>query len=213
MKQNGEKKVHKRKTIPFYQRRGPVLFCKIAGIFAGAMMLAAPFFHWRVVWVKADIRVREGFSLFDVLKYVFGNDFTGKRGMRFLVVGLLVAMIVAALWVLYFAYRDQLYPDKDRNPSTIGERFFRKFRLISHLLPLVLSIGGMIGLQKTTAYALLYDRMEETYRSWKPLVEGGSGYHDWKLPGLGCILLVVGILLYLISGCLRYLINTLNEDD
>ena len=213
MKQNGEKKIHKRNMVPFYQRKGPVLFCKIAGLFAGAMMLAAPFFHWRVVWVKADIRVREGFSLFDVLKYVFGDDFTGKRGMRFLVVGLLLAMIIAALWVLYFAYRDQLYPDKDRNPSTIGERFFRRFRLISHLLPLVLSVVGMIGLQKTPPYAVLYDKMEETYRSWKTLVMGSSGYHDWKLPGLGCILLFMGILLYLVSGGLRYLINTLNEDD
>ena len=199
--------------VPFYQRKGPVLFCKVAGLFAGAMMLAAPFFHWRIVWVKSDVRVREGFSLFDVVRHAFSSDFTGRRWMRVMIVAMFLLVILTALWVLYFAFRDQIYPDKVRNTTTLWERFFRRFRLISHLVPPVLSVVAVVIIQKTPVYAVQYSRIEDTYRSWKPLVESVRGYHDWILPGLGCIFLIAGIILYLGSEGLNYLINTLNEDD
>lgn len=199
------------KNIPFYERPSADLLCKAAGLLAGAFMLAAPFLRWRSVHVKADVRVSEGFSMFDVVKRVFSSDFAGENGQRMKISLLLLLMAVSAVWVLFFAFRDQICPEKLRKVDSFGERMFGRFRLISHLMPIVLGILAVVLLERTLAYSFLRERLEMTYIGWQGLMI--KGYHDWKLPGLGCWFFYLGITLYLFAEGFRYLIETLNEDD
>ena len=80
--------------MPFYERPGQLRLCRVLGLLAGALLLASLFFRWRAVHVKADIRVREGFSLFEVIKYAFGKGVTDSSWLRLLMVllGLLILL-------------------------------------------------------------------------------------------------------------------------
>ena len=173
-------------------------------------MLAAPFFHWRVVLVKADIRVNEGFSMFQVVKAAFSKGYTDSSWAKFLVILMGLLLMVSGIWVLYFAFRDQ-WGKSFLKPEHPVERFFGRFRLISHIIPPVLAMTSVVVLERTLHYTVLYDRMNETYLSWQSLML--DGYHDWKLPGLGAWFLYLGIGLYIFTEAFRYLIETLNEDD
>ena len=203
-------KKNKREKDPFYERRGPLLFCKAAGVLAGLMVIAAPFLHWRAVWVKADVNFREGFSLFDIVKKVFSSGYGATANKKLGIVLLLVLILLCGLWILYFALRDQLKPEVMKKRTFIFDRFLGRFRLIGHLLPPLISVLAVIALQSTDVYKFLYNRVEETYMSWQTLMM--DGYHDWKLPGIGCLLFFGGIVLYFAAEGLRYLIDTLNEE-
>ena len=197
--------------LPFYERPAMEFLCKATGLLAGAMLVAAPFFRWRALHVKANVRVSEGFSLFNVVKTVFSKDFAGQTGQRMAVSLLLMLYAAMAFWVLYFAFRDQICPERLRMSPGLGERLFRRFRLISHILPVVLSILAVILLEHTQAYALLKERLETAYVAWKGLMI--KGYHNWKLPGLGFWFFCLGLGLYIFAECFRYLIETLKEED
>lgn len=201
----------KREKLPFYQRRGTDLFCKAGGVLAGLMMLAGPFFNWRVVLVRAEENIREGFSIFDMVKKSFSASYGGTANTRLYMAILLFLLELCGIMVLYFAFRDQLMPVKLKQSSSFFNRLIVRFRLIGHLLPLILGVPVLILIHKHPIYQLLYERIEDTYLSWQNLMIGGN--HEWKLPGLGCLLFFGGLVLYFITQGLRYLINTLNEDD
>ncbi len=201
----------KEKSLPFYERKSSDRICKAAGLLAGAFLLAAPFFRWRSVHVKADVRVSEGFSLFDVVKRVFSADFSGEYGQRMKASLLFFLLLIVGAWVMYFAFRDQICPERMRESRGIMERLFSRFRLISHVIPVLLGILAVILLERTLAYSLLQEKVEATYIAWKGLMI--KGYHDWKLPGLGFWFFCLGIGLYIFAECFRYLLITLNEAD
>lgn len=211
MGQTKGEKVNKKNDTPFYERKGPLMFCKVAGLLAGILLLVSPFLHWRVVHVKADTNVLEGFSLFDMVKYAFSGSSNETTKTKFVVAALFFTILLSALWIIYFAFRDQIYPERDWEDESLIGRLMGRFRLISHLIPPILAILGMIAIQKHAIYDILYSKMNETYTAWQGLMR--DGFHDWKLPGLGCILFFTGLALYVIAGGLRYLIDTLNEDD
>lgn len=199
-------------ALPFYEQPRALLLCRITGLAAGVLMLAAPFFRWRVVVVKADIRVREGFSLFDVLRKSFEKGITDSSWPKFAVILCSLLFLLSGVCILYFAFRDQIMPEKFRQMQHLPERFFSRFRLISHALPVVLSLTSVVIMERTVFYDVLYEKkILETYNSWESLMIGS--YHEWKLPGLGCWLFYLGIKAYLFAEGFRYLIETLNEEE
>lgn len=204
-------KKNKGRKVPFYEKRGTDVFCKIAGVLAGLMILASPFFHWKCVWVKVDIRVHEGFSLFDMVKYVFRIENMQTANMKLLMVFLLFLICLTGVSVLYFALRDQINPARFQNSDFVANRLVRRFRLIGHLVPLAPAIISLIIFKKQDVFLVYTNRLEDTYYSWQTMAEASG--HDWKLPGAGWLCFFGGMALYLVAEGLRYLVNTLTEDD
>ena len=196
--------------MPFYERPGQLRLCRVLGLLAGALLLASLFFRWRAVHVKADIRVREGFSLFEVIRHAFVKGVTDSSWLRLLMVLLGLLILASGVWMIYFGFRDQ-FGKKFLREDSLPERFFARFRLISHVIPAVLPVVAAVSLEHTVFYRILYERMNETYLSWQSLML--KGYHDWKLPGLGCVFFYLGIAMYIFAEGYRYLIETLNEAD
>ena len=92
----------------------------------------------------------------------------------------------------------------------------RGLYLIMTFLPVV----AAFCMKHNEIYALHYEKLNSIYYSWKSMVDmykqvNGklSGVHCWFLPGLGCWMFYIGILLFVVAEAFRYVINTLNEDD
>ena len=206
-----EEKKEKGRKLPFYERRGVDIFCRIIGVLAGLMVLASPFLHWKCVWVKVDIRVHEGFSLFDLVKYVFKPDNLQTANTKLLMVFLLFLILLSGILILYFALRDQINPARFQESNFVVNRLVKRFRLIGHLVPPVPTIISLIIFERLDVFLVYTNRLEDTYYSWQTLAEANG--HDWKLPGAGWLFFFGGLVLYLVAEGLRYLIKTLNEDD
>ena len=205
---------------PFYERRWPFIFCKIAGAAAGVMLLASPFFGWRAVDVKADVRVHESFSLFDLMKRVLktGEGWTANQIMGHAV--LLLLIFLTGLAFLYIAYRDQFRPGTSKESSFFFDRLISRFRFTSRLILPVFPIVSAVLFERTVVYGVLYEKLYTIYRSWDSLINiyyqvnaTKDGQHCWFWPGLGCWFLYAGILLFLVAEGFRYVLDVLNEED
>ena len=211
---------NKEKKLPFYLRKGPVVLCKIAGAASGIMVLASPFFSWRTALVHSDMWIRDGVSLFDVIRQVFSKNFHGKATTQVGLAALLLLILASGAMILFIVWRDQFRPGSAKLSSLPPDRFISSFRPVSRALPPVVSITAAIILSHTGTWNTLISKVDSTYTSWKSLISGAvktngsSGWmFAWKLPGLGCFLLFTGLALYIFAEIYRYIINTLNEED
>ncbi len=209
----------KAKNMPFYRRKGPLVFCKAAAVFSGIMVLASSFFSWRMVIVKADEHIHTGTSLFDVIRFAFSRNFTGSVEKKMLYLFLWLLLLIAGLAMLFVAWRDQLRPGTAGGSTFPFDRFLCRFRLVSRVIPPVVAAGAASLLHHTQAFSTVYGPTEANYSSWKAMIDmyesvngNTGGMHVWQLPGWGCMLLYLGILLYFAAEGYRYVINVLNED-
>ena len=219
MSEKGEKK-NKKEKLPFYERKSSDLLCKIAGTASGFMVLASPFFNWKWLFVHAKNSETAGISLFDAVKYVFSREYHGKAVRQMIPAGLILLILLMGVLILYITWRDQYRPGTAAESKLLTDRALTRFRLISRLVPVVILIAVPILMSFTYAWKVVAERFNATYASWSSMINtykriNGTefGMFAWKLPGLGCLLLTFGILLYLFAEIYRYVINTLNEDD
>ena len=212
MSKGKESKVNNgKKKKPFYERKSVDAICKAAGLLAGGFLIASLFFSWRMVIILADKRVYEGFSLFDVLRHAYSREFGGSFLAKSLVLLLFLLVIIAGVWMICFAFRDQIWPERYKKRQFFVDRFVGRFRLLSHLIPPAFGIVAVIILEMNAAYKVMFDKMSVVYNSWQGLMR--EGYHRWRAPGLGCWMFYSGVFLYFFAEVFRYLINTLNEED
>ena len=208
------------KKLPFYERKGSVLFCRIAGVAAGAFVLVSPFLGWRSVVVKADKLIIERASLFDIVKYVFGRNHSVPAIKQILIAFLFLLIILAGLMFLYLAYRDQFRPGTAAESRFLPDRLITRFRFISRIAIPVIAITAKILLTHNAICDKAFLQVQSTYDSWKNMITQFARYHGddngmfvHLFPGWGCLLFYTGILLFIIAECYRYVINTLNEED
>ena len=215
-----EEKRQVKKELPFYERKGPVVFCRIAGIAAGVFLLVSPFLSWRVVFVKADKLITERCCLFDVVKYVFSRSYIGGAGKKLLIAFCFIMILLVGIAFLYLSFRDQFRPGTAAESKFLPDRLITRFRLISRAALPVVAILAKIILTHNSVHTLVFQRVQNTYDGWKSMISQYVRYHGddngmfvIRLPGAGCFLFYLGFLLFIVAECYRYVINTLNEED
>ena len=210
----------KKEALPFYERKSSLVICKAASLAAGILMILSPFFSWRAVLVRADARLTERLSMFDLVKRVFDRQYHESNGRLMLVTSMFLLILLVGAAFIHVARRDQFKPGSAINSLFFFDRLLCKFRLITRLAVPLIGIGAAMVLEHSAVYNALYERLRDTYDSWKSMInmyvqlnDTSDGMRCWLLPGWGCWMFYGGILLYLFAGAFRYLINTLNEDD
>lgn len=210
----------KSRKEPFYLRKGPLLFCRIAGTAAGGMLLAAPFLSWRMVFVKTDEVFRSKLSLFDVVRYVCSREYTGHGWRIVLYLFLFGVILFSGLAMLYLSWRDQFRPGSAAQSTFLFDELICKYRWISRVAVPLMAIVSVILLKHNKIFDLLYEQTSRSYNNWKSMIDtytrlrgDSGGMYALRLPGGAAFLFYMGILLYILAEFLRYVINTLNEPD
>ena len=219
MKNDKTKQVNKEKPA-FYERRASVYFCNAAGVLSGLFVLASPFFGWRTVNVAADAFINERVRFWDLVRYVTAGNYSGGFGYKVLILFMFFLIMLTGVIFLYFAWRDQLKPGSALKSSFLPDRIITRFRFSSRVAVVILPVIAAFCMKHNQIYELFYEKLNSIYYSWKSMVDmykqvNGklSGVHCWFIPGLGCWMFYSGILLFIVAEGLRYVINTLNEDD
>ncbi|MBO5609022.1 MAG: hypothetical protein J5929_01425 [Eubacterium sp.] len=195
-------------ATPFYKRKNAYKKSARFALFGCLLMLASAFLYWKNLFFRISEKQYTGISFFSVARKCFKMGISAKT----LILPILLLVFLAAIVFLSIAaIKDNISkkPFFDRNKKRI------RFGV------LLLTILLVIFMVHTPIFSENERQLSEIHNSWKGLIDASRSTYikdvgemfSYYTIGPGFISYIVGLMLYVISVCYSFVLDTLNEDD
>lgn len=206
--------------LPFYEKKSSFIIMKLSYILGAVLIIASPFFKWEKLIIKSDKYTKGGFSLFDCAKEGIKSMRSGFKFFHLTPIVIMALIMLIGLYMLYVA----LVETGILNPGEYSEFFLdkrlKKNYFISRLIAIPIELLLMLAAVNTKIYKYKYNEIKNIYDVW---MEGINSFQDKKgyksldyvklYHPLGFYAIFVGLALFLFAAALKFLLETLNEDD
>lgn len=195
------------------------------------MVIVSPFFDWIHLSVRMNQdRVSDGKSLFGIMIEGIKYLKFGFKTYKILTIFIFLFIILIGLSMLYLGCVDTIWRKETLLPSSmwggriddflIGYNYANRIqKIILHALPIFISLVVFIIMKKSVMYKEIWTDLHNVLVTWKDMIDMLSASRGVKSGtyrlgnGFGVFLLFFGNALFLLSYFVRYVLDTLNEDD
>ena len=193
---------------PFYRDKKAYRKSARFALLGCLFMFASIFLYWRNTFSRISEKNYSGISFFSTTRECLKMD----KSLKTLILPVLLLLFFAVVVILgVAAFRDNI----SKKPFLSKYKKRMRFGLIA------LTIVLVIIMVRTPVFSDNLQKLESMHLTWKAYIDTtknsyvqnvGEMYSYYTI-GPGFIAYIIGIILYIISICYCFVLDTLNEDD